>query len=636
MAVFDIEANALNATRLHVLSYEHSGSVHSIRDYDQMTEWLMAEDVLIGHNIQRYDIPTLERLLGIKIRARLIDTLALSWYLFPDRLTHGLEDWGVEFGVPKPEVDDWENLDYEIYRVRCEEDVKINTLLWNKIKEHLSILYDCHPDDAINLPIVHYLEFKMDCAREKERSKWKVDVDLANRTIETLRGIVEARTEALARVMPPVAKYVSKTRPAKPYKKDGSWSTHGANWFNLLKEHNLPEDYDGEVKVVAKMEPPNPASSPQVKDWLFSLGWEPITFKWVNNDDGTTRQIPQIRVEGDEGKELCPSVKALADIEPGILELEGLTVAQHRLAILEGFLENMDEEQCVQAQISGLTNTLRFKHKTVVNLPGVLKPFGKEVRGCLIARDGNELCGSDMSSLEDLTKRHYMFKYDPEYVKEMSVPGFDPHLNLALFAKALTEEDVDLFKSENKKKKIDPEYVISGNILGVINFVAGYRKKFKVVNYSATYGVGAPKLSREMKVTVAEAKFLLDAYWKRNWAIRKIAEDSKVKRVRGQDWIFNPVSKFWYSLRFEKDRFSTLNQSTGVYCFDSWVREVRKIRPQLTATFHDEIVLEVKKGHREQCAALLQSALDRVNKRLNLNVTLGIDIQFGDAYSDIH
>jgi len=376
MPVFDIEADGLRPTKIHVLSFSGKGGPESVGSYEAMSEWLLSQEVLIGHNIQRYDIPNLERLLKIKVRARLIDTLAISWYLYPSRLTHGLEDWGVDLGVAKPEISDWDNLTYEEYRHRCEEDVKINQLLWDKIVEHLSVLYDCHPEDVINLPIIHYLEFKMDCAREKERSGWRIDVDLAKRTVETLQEIVLRRTEALAKVMPSVPKYVVKTRPAKPFKKDGSHSTHGANWFALLKENNLPEDYLGEVKVVSKMEPPNPASHSQVKDWLFSLGWEPATFKWVNDDDGTTRQIPQVRVEGEEGKELCPSVKALAEIEPGILELEGLTVAQHRLAIVQGFLENMDENECVQAQINGLTNTLRFKHKTVVNLPGVFKPFG--------------------------------------------------------------------------------------------------------------------------------------------------------------------------------------------------------------------------------------------------------------------
>jgi hypothetical protein len=34
-------------------------------------------------------------------------------------------------------------------------------------------------------------------------------------------------------------------------------------------------------------------------------------------------------------------------------------------------------------------------------------------------------------------------------------------------------------------------------------------------------------------------------------------------------WLYNPVSKFWYSAIY-KDIFSTLNQGTGVYCFDTW------------------------------------------------------------------
>ena len=57
----------------------------------------------------------------------------------------------------------------------------------------------------------------------------------------------------------------------------------------------------------------------------------------------------------------------------------------------------------------GLTNTLRFKHaKPLVNLPAVDKPYGKEIRGCLTCPEGYTLCGADMTSLEDTTKRHYM------------------------------------------------------------------------------------------------------------------------------------------------------------------------------------------------------------------------------------
>ena len=72
----------------------------------------------------------------------------------------------------------------------------------------------------------------------------------------------------------------------------------------------------------------------------------------------------------------------------------------------------------------------------------------------------------------------------------------------------------------------------------------------------------------------SEAKKLLEAFWSRNWAIEKVASSLRVRELFNGMWLKNPVSGFWYSLRSDKDRFSTLNQSTGVYCFDSWSRNV--------------------------------------------------------------
>ncbi|MFN8996170.1 MAG: DNA polymerase, partial [Pseudomonadota bacterium] len=299
----------------------------------------------------------------------------------------------------------------------------------------------------------------------------------------------------------------------------------------------------------------------------------------------------------------------------------GLFVINHRISILEGFLEN-EGDGFLEADIQGLTNTLRFKHKVIVNLPGVDKPYGKEIRGCLIARDGYELCGSDMNSLEDMTKRHYIFPYDPDYVKEMSKPGYDPHLDLVKIAGTITQEQID---QHNLDKAA-----------GKVSAIAHLRKPAKIVNYSSTYGIGAPKLARSMGVSVKEAKRLLDAFWKRNWAIEAFAKSLTVKTINDQSWLYNPVSKFWYTLRNEKDRFSTANQSTGVYCFDTWLGFILKQRPQLTAQFHDEAVWEIKKGHREDMEKIILSALDKTNNKLKLNVTLGVDIQFGQSYAEIH
>ena len=156
------------------------------------------------------------------------------------------------------------------------------------------------------------------------------------------------------------------------------------------------------------------------------------------------------------------------------------------------------------------------------------------------------------------------------------------------------------------------------------------------MNYSSIYGVGAKKLAREMRTSVAKAALMLEAYWERNWAIKKLAEDQLVRTINGQMWLFNPVSKFWYSLRYQKDIFSTLNQGTGVFCFDTWVGFILEKRPQITAQFHDEVVLEIKKGYREKAEEMLFEALDKTNKALKLNVQLGISVDFGNTYADIH
>jgi len=498
---------------------------------------------------------------------------------------------------------------------RCQEDVKINIRLWKNQRAYLSALYTTDKEEVHNLPIMHYLEFKAKCAALQEKSKWKVNITAVKELLTTLYAAKKEKEDGLRLEMPKVDKRVLRGKPAKPYKKDGTLSTLGAKWQLLLRQHNLPIDYEGEVAVVVAQEEPNPASHTQIKDWLFSLGWKPATFDYKKEDDGSPRLVPQVR---GKDKLLCPSVVLLIDRCPAVELLQGLSVINHRISILEGFVTNADEDGFVKAEIQGLTNTLRFKHKTVVNLPGVEKPYGKEIRGALMARRQDyELVGSDMSSLEDMTKRHYMHPYDPDYVKEMSSPDYDPHLDLAVRRGVITQEDAVAHVRKEKD-------------------LSSIRKPYKAVNYSAVYGVGKEKLARELGITEKEAKDLLDTYWKRNWSIKKLVETLTVKVVKGQMWLLNPVSKFWYSLRYEKDRFSTLNQGTGVFAFDTWLKFILSKRPQLTGQMHDEIILEIVKGNRDKAEALLKWAIDETNKLLKLNVKLDVSIQFGDTYGQIH
>ena len=614
-AVYDIETDGLldELTKIHVLSYSDDGkTVHHTHDYDEMREFFATRKVLVGHNHVRFDIPAVEKVLGIKVKARLIDTLALSWYLHHDRMKHGLEGYGEDYGVPKPVIKDWNTLTPQEYAHRCDEDVKINNRLWRDLSMKLDKLYKDAEADKDRL--IDYLTFKLDCAKEQETLQWKLDVDKAQAAYDEIMALKEEKVEQLADAMPKRILTRIATRPKRDkYKKDGDLSSDWQKWIDLCLQYRQPETT---IKFVVKTgeERGNPNSNDQVKDWLNSLGWNPRTYKFTRNKvTGDEKQIAQVRNNG----ELCSSVKELAEVDPAVDLLDGLTVLTHRAGILKSFLE-CHKDGWLEASIAGLTNTFRFKHyRPLVNLPGIDKPYGDVIRGCLTCPDGYVLAGADMTSLEDTTKRHYMKPLDPDYVEAMSREGFDPHLDLALHAGVITQDDIDKHNSGERSLK-------------------ALRKNYKVVNYSATYGVGAPKLARETGMTKGEAKTLLEAFWSRNWAIERVAKNLRVRELFEGMWLKNPVSGFWYSLRSDKDRFSTLNQSTGVFCFDTWVSLCRAEGIKSIGQFHDEIIALVKEGEEGDVEKIMHSAAVKLNDKVKLNVPLGTDVQFGKTYADIH
>lgn len=163
------------------------------------------------------------------------------------------------------------------------------------------------------------------------------------------------------------------------------------------------------------------------------------------------------------------------------------------------------------------------------------------------------------------------------------------------------------------------------------------------VEQNGVYGAGPPKISKTAGISLEEATTLHSAYWSRNHSVKRVADSLTVKTVLGQKWLFNPVSRFWYSLRHEKDRFSTLNQGSGVFAFDSWVALCRSDRPDLDGQipkfigqFHDEIVLCIPRGYREIVTKWLRQKVEQLNDILKLNRSLDIGVEWGETYAEIH
>ena len=73
-----------------------------------------------------------------------------------------------------------------------------------------------------------------------------------------------------------------------------------------------------------------------------------------------------------------------------------------------------------------------------------------------------------------------------------------------------------------------------------------------------------------------------------------------------------------------------------VYCFDLWVREVRKRGIGIMLQYHDEIAFPLLQQDKDIVELKLKESIEAVNRVVNLNVPLGISIDFGKNYSQIH
>ena len=699
--VADIESDNLleKATKIHVLSYKMAGKgVGSIEgtNAERLIKFfnyhIDNEIPLVMHNGICFDIPLAEKLLEIDLsKLMVIDTLGISWYLNIERKQHGLDSFFEDYGIAKPKIDDWENLTYEEYLNRCEEDVKINTALWEDLMSRLIGMYTlaktmiddgradgtrvegevCYIDqykhsssveDYVNR-IISFLCHKMDIARLKEKTRFKADEEAIDQSILELEELIQKATVELEGVMPKVAKYAPRKAPKEPYKKNGELSASGKSWNGSLSLIGKQDDGGNDlvkvidkdnIKILSKYEPPNIDSHQQIKDFLFTKGWQPENFKFETDEEAKAlwaasgykpnlkpqpRKIPQINIDGENGKELCPSVVRLAEETPEVMAYAKYSVIKHRYGVLKGFKRDMSEDGYLKARNGGFTNTLREQHRELVNLISANKPFGKYIRGALIAEEGKILCGSDMSSLEDRVKHMFMIPHDPDYVATMTQKGYDPHLKIAVAAKLMTEEEEALYKELKGKDEKTADEKKEFERLGKI------RQTGKSGNYACQYGSGAETLARTAKVDIKLAKSMVEGYKKLNWSIQAIADEQCVITCkRGLKWLVNPINGFLYSIRSDKDRFSTLCQGTGSYFFDIWVDNFLNVMQEkwgvkrLNGTFHDELVTSFKDTDSNQLAveALLKESVEMVNKEYSLRRQLGVDVQFGYRYSDIH
>lgn len=617
---FDTETDGLldTVTKMYNLGMMWGGEVRVTHNIEDMKKMFNVKDTyFVCHNVLDFDVAVFKKLYNYTPPVdKLICTYHLSMALFPKRARHGLESWGEQLGISKPEVEDWVNEPIEVYDHRVTEDVKIQSALWNYMWDFLMRLYD--GDETLIMKYISYIMSKAKQLEDQKIYRVPLDVEIAQRNLDKFTKLRDEKYEELIKVAPKNKKTSKRSKPKVMTKQDGSPSALGIKWSLALLHNGLPEDTEEFEEVVGE-EDFNPNSTKQVKEWLYSLGWNPCTYEDRKVKDGINK-VPQIT--NDKG-ELTPSVRLLLKQEPSLELFEGVGIIKHKIGLLKGFLE-CEEDGYLISSASKYTKTLRLAHKKpIANLPKVASKDrggikdGAYIRGCIKAKAGDLVCGADMSSLEDRMKQHFIYEYDREYVEDMMVDDFDPHIDLAVSSGRLTEEQGQAHKDgvENHKE---------------------VRDIFKTGNYACQFGAGAKKLSLSIGCTLGEAKQVHKAYWKRNWAVKEAAKYATIKTIEGKMYLLNPINNYYYFLSNKKDIFSSWCQGGGSYAVDVWIYFMKSMGIHPSLSYHDEVLITMSEGDRDEIEEKLKKAIAKTNKALSLNRDLGIDIQFGEDYGSVH
>jgi len=139
MIIVDIEANGLleDANEIHcicMMNLDNSERYSFHGDFlDEALLVLDSNSTCIMHNGVGYDIPLLKSIFGFNYKGRVIDTMLMSQFLYPERPGgHSLESFGQKLGFPKVEHEDWSVFTPEMLH-RCETDVTLTSMVYQAL-----------------------------------------------------------------------------------------------------------------------------------------------------------------------------------------------------------------------------------------------------------------------------------------------------------------------------------------------------------------------------------------------------------------------------------------------------------------------------------------------------------------------
>jgi DNA polymerase-1 len=390
---FDIETDGIVATKVHcivaidVATREQFVYRSDKGDLDGFRDLISEPCELIGHNILGYDIPTLERLMGMEFGQHLLtDSLVLSRLSNPSRLGgHSLKNLSRNTTEEKTHHEDWSVISDDMVEY-CVQDVVATIGVYLRLIQELAGF----SEESIRLE--HQVQT---IVQRQVKRGWRLDTYKCYDLLAELKERKFQLEDEVHKRFKPKYKYIKQVVPK--VKKDGTTSTVGLKFLGdqWTTVHGTFSRVD--------LTPFNLGSRMQIGEYLKDFGWKPGKF----TDKG------QAIVDESVLKE----VKGI----PEATLIANYLLVQKRIAQISSWVEAMDE---TTERVHGYVNTNgavtgRMTHSSpnMAQVPSVGAEYGEDCRACWIVKDGYKLVGCDASGLELRMLAHYM--NDDKYTHEV-------------------------------------------------------------------------------------------------------------------------------------------------------------------------------------------------------------------------
>jgi len=384
--IFDIETNGfLNVCdTVHCIVLKNIDTGEILTPSNQEAVKLLENaELLIGHNIIKFDIPVLERLLSVTFRCKIFDTLVGTRLLFSDIKEkdfsikdfpkdcigrHSLKAWGNRIGEYKEQITtDWQTFTPEMLDY-CIQDTEVTYKLYKVIEEK------GYSQEAMDLEHdVASLIFK------QEQYGFTFNREKAEALSVKLKARQAELAEELQGVFEPIVAERWSTKTGKRLK-------DSVTVFNPSSRHHVAQ---------------------RLKD---KYGWDAKEFTSDGKaklDDSILSKLPY-----PEAKILC---------EHFLLNKRIAQIANGTQAWLKHERDGKIHGTCNTN--SCVTQRASHSFPNLGQVPSTSAPFGKECRELFTVPKGKRLVGIDVSSLEVMMLCHFMSKFDNGAYTKVALDG---------------------------------------------------------------------------------------------------------------------------------------------------------------------------------------------------------------------